>query len=483
VAATPRPPSLVQSALPIVCLVVLLAGSVYLFGDASSAGPNQIALLLSAVVAALVAARNSHPWTAIEAGIVRVIASALGAMLILLTVGALIGTWILAGVVPAMIDYGLVLLTPRVFYAAACAICCLVALATGSSWTTAGTVGVALVGVAAAQDLHLGMAAGAIISGAYFGDKMSPLSDTTNLAPAMAGTDLFTHIRAMVWTTGPALAIALVLFAVVGSTMAAPAETDAVAAIRDALGQSFALGWHLLLPVVLVLVLVIRRVPALPALVAGTLAGAVFAVLFQPDVVVMLADTPGLARPLALVKGVWMALFDGYVSASGNAELDDLLTRGGIGSMLTTIWLIVSAMTFGGVMETSGMLERLGAAVLGAARGTGGLVAATLGTTIGANVVASDQYMAIVLPGRMFRPEFERRGLPPELLSRTLEDGGTITSPLVPWNTCGAFMAQTLGVATVTYAPFAFFNLLNPLVALIYAATGATLPRRQGPAR
>jgi NhaC family Na+:H+ antiporter len=478
VAATPRPPSLAQSALPIASLVVLLAASVYLFGDASSAGPNQIALMLSAVVAALVAARNGHPWVALEAGIVRVISTALGAMLILLTVGALIGAWILAGIVPAMIDYGLWLLTPRVFYAAACAICCLVALATGSSWTTAGTVGVALVGVATAQDLHPGMAAGAIISGAYFGDKMSPLSDTTNLAPAMAGTDLFTHIRAMVWTTVPALVLALVLFAVLGDTMAAPGETSAVAAIQEALGTSFALGWYLLLPVLLVLVLVVRRVPALPALVAGTLAGALFAVAFQPDVVVAYAASPGLARPLALVKGVWMALFDGYVSVSGNAGLDELLTRGGIGSMLTTIWLIVSAMTFGGVMETSGMLERLGAALLGAVRGTGSLVAATLGTAIGANVVASDQYMAIVLPGRMFRPEFERRGLPPELLSRTLEDGGTITSPLVPWNTCGAFMAQTLGVATTSYAPFAFFNLLNPLVALAYAATGVTLTRR-----
>ena len=463
--------------MPVLCLIGMLAASVYLFGDASSAGPNQVALMLSACVAAVIGLYNGHTWAEIEAGIVHTISTAMGAMLILLVVGALIGAWILAGTVPAMIDYGLWLLTPRVFYAAACAICCLVALATGSSWTTAGTVGVALVGVATAQNLHPGLAAGAIISGAYFGDKMSPLSDTTNLAPAMAGTDLFTHIRYMVWTTGPSILLALGLFAVVGATMAAPQDTGGVSQIRDALASQFALGWHLLLPVLLVLGLVVRRVPALPALVLGTLTGGLFAMFFQQDVVLAYADAPGLARSAGLVKGVWISLFDGYRSESGSAVLDDLLSRGGIGSMLPTIWLIASAMTFGGVMETTSMLQRLGAALLGAVQGTGSLVTATLATAFGTNVVASDQYMAIILPGRMFRAEYERRGLPPELLSRSLEDAGTLTSPLVPWNTCGAFMAQTLGVDTFAYAPFAFFNLFNPLVAVLYAATGFTIAR------
>jgi NhaC family Na+:H+ antiporter len=455
----------------------MLAASVYLFGDGSSAGPNQIALMLAGGVAAVVGIRNGFRWTEIEAGIVRGISTAMGAMLILLVVGALIGAWILAGVVPAMIDYGLVLLTPRVFYAAACAICCLVALATGSSWTTAGTVGVALVGVATAQGLHSGLAAGAIISGAYFGDKMSPLSDTTNLAPAMAGTDLFTHIRYMLWTTGPSIVVALVLFAIAGTMMAIPADTGGVDEIRSALDGAFALGWHLLAPVLLVLALVVRRVPAFPALVIGTLVGGLFAMLFQQEVVLAYANAPELPRVVGLIKGVWIALFDGYVSDSGNPVLDDLLTRGGISSMLTTIWLIVSAMTFGGAMETTGLLERLGAALLGAVRGTGSLIVATLATAVGSNVVASDQYMSIVLPGRMFRAEYARRGLPPKLLSRSLEDAGTLTSPLVPWNTCGAFMAQTLGVSTFAYAPFAFFNLLNPVVAVLYAVTGFATER------
>lgn len=473
--AEPRGPSFGNALAPVAALIVMLAASVYLYGDASSAGPNQIALMLSAGVAAVIGIANGHRWSAIERGIVQSISSAMSAMLILLVVGALIGVWILAGIVPAMIDYGLLLLRPRVFYAAACVICCLVALATGSSWTTAGTVGVALVGVATAQGLHPGMATGAIISGAYFGDKMSPLSDTTNLAPAMAGTELFTHIRYMAWTTAPSIGLALVLFAGAGVVMAVPQETASVTALREGLAGQFTLGWHLLLPVALVLGLVVRRMPALPALVLGTLVGGLFAALFQQDVVLVYADTPDLSRPAALVKGVWSALSDGFVSASGNAVLDDLLTRGGISSMLTTIWLIVSAMTFGGVMETTGMLQRLGEALLGTVRGTGSLVAATLGTAFGTNVVASDQYISVVLPGRMFRAEYERRRLEPKVLSRSLEDAGTITSPLVPWNTCGAFMAQTLGVATFAYAPFAFFNLLNPLVALAYAVTGVTL--------
>jgi NhaC family Na+:H+ antiporter len=477
VAKVHRAPSLTQAVVPVLFLVGMLAASVSLFGDASSAGPNQIALMLSAAVAAMVGVRNGFAWSELEAGIVRGISTAMGAMLILLVVGALIGAWILAGIVPVMIDYGLWLLTPRAFYAAACAICCLVALATGSSWTTAGTVGVALVGVATVQGLHLGLAAGAVISGAYFGDKMSPLSDTTNLAPAMAGTDLFTHIRYMTWTTGPSILIALVLFGVVGAMMAVPQETGGVEAIRSALNDGFVLDWHLLLPVALVLALVVRRVPALPALVLGTLAGGLFAMLFQQEVVLAYADEPSLWRPVSLVKGVWISLFDGYVSTSGSPELDELLSRGGISSMLPTIWLIVSAMTFGGVMETTGLLQRLGAALLGAVRGTGTLVGATMATAFSVNVLASDQYMAIVLPGRMYRAEYERRGVPPQVLSRALEDAGTLTSPLVPWNTCGVFMAQVLGVATFTYAPFAFFNLLNPLVAAFYAATGFTITR------
>jgi NhaC family Na+:H+ antiporter len=467
-----RKPTLALSLTPVVALILFLAASVVLFGDSSSSGPNQIALILAAAIASLAGLSLGHPWRTIEKGVVHGISLAMGAILILLVVGALIGSWILAGIVPTMIYYGLQILAPAIFFPSACLLCSLVSIATGSSWTTAGTVGVALIGIAAAQDLNLGLAAGAVISGAYFGDKMSPLSDTTNLAPAMAGTELFTHIRHMTWTTVPSVVIALVLFTVVGLNATAPQDTAAVDTILASLSDSFSIGLHLLLPLALVLYLVARKVPAYPSLLIGALVGCLFAVLFQRDAVLAYAGADGLPTAVALIKGAWMSLFDGYVLESGNPALDDLLSRGGMASMLLTVWLIVSAMMFGAVMETTGMLQRIAEAILGAVRGTGSLIAATLGTAIGMNIIASDQYIAIVLPGRMFRAEYARRGLAPQNLSRTLEDAGTLTSPLVPWNTCGAFMAQTLGVATATYLPFTFFNLINPFVALIYGFVG-----------
>ncbi len=481
-ANTIRPATALQALGPLGLLITLLAGSVYLFGDGSSSGPNQIALMLAAVAGALVGLRNGHPWKAVEDGMRRSISVSMGAILILLVVGALIGTWILAGVVPTMIYYGLLVLSPTVFYATACVICALVSVATGSSWTTAGTIGIALVGIATAQGLHLGLAAGAVISGAYFGDKMSALSDTTNLAPAVAGTDLFTHIRHMVWTTGPSIAAALVLFTAAGLLAPAPADTAELQVVLQALESQYALGPHLLIPVALVLALVVRRVPAFPALLAGALAGAVFAALFQPDTVVAFVAEPDLPRPLAVVKGCWIALFDGFTLDSGNPALDDLLSRGGMSSMLSTIWLILSAMMFGGVMESTGQLEAVARRILRAVRSARSLVWATLLTAFGTNVVASDQYISIVLPGRMFRAEYERRRLDPCNLSRTLEDAGTITSVLIPWNTCGAYMAGALGVATLTYAPFCFFNLINPLVAAFYGWANISIaPREPSP--
>jgi len=282
-----------------------------------------------------------------------------------------------------------------------------------------------------------------------------------------------------VWTTAPSIAIALILFAIVGSLSAAPQDTGSMQQILQALEANFVIRWYLLIPVAVVLTLVVRKVPALPALLVGALLGCLFAVLFQPSTVVTYVGESSFSRPVTLVKGAWMSLFDGYRIASGNEALDGLLTRGGMKSMLSTVWLILSAMSFGAVMETTGMLQRIAATILGAVRGTGSLIAATLGTSIGMNVLASDQYIAIVLPGRMFRAEYERRGLHPKNLSRSLEDAGTLTSPLVPWNTCGAFMAQTLGVATFTYAPFAFFNLVNPFVAAIYGFTGFTIAKAE----
>jgi NhaC family Na+:H+ antiporter len=472
----PHPePSLPLALTPVLFLIALLASSVFLFGDGSSAGPNQIALILAAGVAVLAGVRLGYSWRELERGIVQGISLSMGAVLILLVVGSLIGTWILAGVVPTMIYYGLQILNPAVFYAAACAICCVVSLATGSSWTTASTIGIALIGIAGAQGLSLGLTAGAIISGAYFGDKMSPLSDTTNLAPAMAGTDLFTHIRHMTWTTTPSILLALVIFGLVGFFAAAPAESASLDETLRTLERSFAIGPHLLLPAVLVLVLVMRRMPAFPALLIGALVGAAFAVVFQSRALLVFVGDTDLPRGLALVKGCWTALHAGFTLRSGNEALDTLLSRGGMASMLNTVWLILSAMMFGAVMETTRMLEKLAASILSVVRNTGTLVAATLGTSVAMNVVASDQYIAIVLPGRMFRSEFRRRRLHPKNLSRCLEDAGTLTSPLVPWNTCGAFMSQTLGVATFAYVPFCFFNLINPFVSALYGFTGFTM--------
>jgi NhaC family Na+:H+ antiporter len=470
-------PSLAAALIPVVALIALLASSVYLFGDGSSSGPNQIALILAAAVATVIGLRLGYSWHDLQEGIVHGISLSMAAVLILMVVGSLIGTWILSGVVPTMIYYGLEILSPGVFYAAACVICCLVSLATGSSWTTASTVGIALVGVATAQNLHMGLTAGAIISGAYFGDKMSPLSDTTNLAPAMAGTDLFSHIRHMVWTTTPSLLIALVMFAVAGWMGPRAQETHDLEGILRALESSFHVGPILLLPALLVLILVVKKMPALPALLIGALVGGLFAIVFQQEAVLTFVAAPELPRWVALLKGFWIALFDGFKLESGNAALDELLSRGGMSSMLNTIWLILSAMMFGAVMERTGMLAKIAATILGFVRGTGSLISATLGTSLGMNVLASDQYIAIVLPGRMFREEYRRRGLHPKNLSRCLEDAGTLTSPLVPWNTCGAFMAQTLGVATSVYLPFCFFNLLNPLVSAAYGFTGFTIEK------
>ena len=476
-ASTRHPPSIVESLLPLLILIGMLAASVYLFGDGSSGGPNQIALILAAGVGILIGLRNGYHWKEIERGIVHGISISMGAVLILLVVGSVIGTWILASVVPTMIYYGLLILKPAVFYAAACVICGMVALATGSSWTTAGTIGVALIGIATAQNLHLGLAAGAIISGAYFGDKMSPLSDTTNLAPAVAGTDLFTHIRHMAWTTGPSLLIALVLFTIAGFVVPSPASTEQLNTILDALKANFAIGPHLLLPAVLVIALVVMRVPAFPALLIGALTGCLFAAIFQQAALLKFVGDPSLSTPVAIVKGSWLALASGFKLESGTPALDELLTRGGMESMLSTVWLILSAMMFGGVMETIQALQRIAAGILSLVRGTGSLIAATLATSFGTNVLASDQYIAIVLPGRMFRAEYRRRGLHPKNLSRSLEDAGTMTSALVPWNTCGAFMATTLGVATLTYAPFAFLNWINPLVGAFYGFTGITIAK------
>ncbi|MEZ5464403.1 MAG: Na+/H+ antiporter NhaC [Lysobacteraceae bacterium] len=474
-----RQPSLLQALTPLLFLIISLALSVHLYGDNSSYGANQIVLLLGAGIAGLIGIRNGLRWNDIEDAIVHGVSVATGAMFILLAVGALIGTWILGGVVPTLIFYGVKLLSPSFFYPAACLICAIVGLAIGSSWTVAGTLGVALMGVAQALGLSPAITAGAIISGAYFGDKMSPLSDTTNLAPATAGSELFTHIRHMTWTTLPSIVIALVLFSVFSFGTETHGDGGSFAELDQVLSTQFAMGPHLLIPLVVVFLMAMRKFPALPTIAVGALLGALFAVIFQPDQTVRLAGNAELSKGMALLGGAWHALFDGFSVETGNEAVDSLLSRGGFNSMINTIALIMSAMAFGSVMERTGLLERLARAVLSAVHSTGSLIVATLGTAIGCNVVAADQYMAIVLPGRLYRAEFRKRGLAPVNLSRALEDAGTLTSPLVPWNTCGAYMAATLGIATTAYLPYAFFNLVNPLIAAAMAYAGFRIIRQE----
>ncbi len=452
---------------PIIFLVTLLACSVYLFGADSSYGANQIALVLASCVAALVGRRVGIPWHQAQNGIIDGIGVGLAPVLILLSVGMLIGTWILCGTVPAMIYYGVQVLNPSIFYAASAAICAIVAISIGSSWTVAGTLGIGLMGIAGSFDLSPAITAGAIISGAYFGDKLSPMSDTTNLAAAVTGVDLFDHIRHMLWTTVPSFAIALVIFALIGSADAStPTEVEQLQ--RD-IAVQFNIGLHLLLPLLLMLVLVYKRYPAYPSIIVSALAGGVFALLFQSEAVLKLAGDDGqLSEVFALFKGVWISLFNGYTSDSGNEFLDALLSKGGMSSMLNTVWLILCALGFGGVLERTGILNYLLQLALKWVNSTGSLITTTVLTCVGTNVLAADQFIAVALPGRMYKGAYERRGLSPLNLSRTLEDSATLTSALIPWNTCGAYMSATLGVATFSYAPYAFFNLLCPVIAIAY---------------
>lgn len=466
-----RTPSLLDALIPAVILMGLLSASVYFYGDSSSSGANQIALILTAAVAAIIGIKNGFSWDEIEDGIKSGIVIALKAIMILFSVGSLIGSWIMSGTVPSMIYYAVQLLDPSWFYPAACLICAIVALCIGSSWTVAGTIGIGFIGAATVLDLSLAATAGAVISGAYFGDKMSPLSDTTNLAAAAANTDLFTHIRHMLWTTTPSFVIALILFTWVGSQHSGGGELDTLSGTMQALQGQFDIGIYLLLPLAVVFIMAYKQFPVLPSIWTGIMLGLLFAVIFQPSSVAAMGAAEDLGSALQMVKGSWTVLFDGYKSSTGDSSIDDLLTRGGMSSMLNTVWLIICAMIFSAIMEKTGILARLVNSLINLASSTGSLIFTTVCTGIGVNLVSSDQYIAVVIPGRMYQLEFEKRGLAPQNLSRAIEDSATITSPLVPWNTCGVFMAGTLGVATFAYLPFCFFNLISPLMTTLYGFT------------
>ena len=463
-----------EALIPVVALLGLVGLSYYLFGDAGMDGPNQVALVVATMIAVLVAKRRGFSLGDLGEAAVASVATGIGAIFILFAVGALIGTWALSGTLAAMVYYGLQILSPNYFYLTAAAICAAVSFGIGSSWTVAGTIGIGFMGIAGSMGLDPAITAGAIISGAYLGDTTSPLSDSANLAAGVAGTDLYRHLGETFATSGMALAIALAFFWFFGQT---GIEID----VRPKLAlidRSFHISLILFIPLLIVVGLAVLKLPPFTTIFVGALAGGIVAVALAPERVIAFAD-PGNEVPywLGLIKGVWLALARGYVSSSGDPALDQLSTRGGMGSMLETIWLVITALAFGGVAERSGILNRLTAPIVRAARSTGSLVAALVATVFATNVATADQYLAIVLPGRMFKQAFADRGLAPAVLSRSVGASATPSSALVPWNSCGAYMSATLGVATFSYAPYAIFNFASPLLTIFAAFIGFRLLR------
>ena len=461
--------------LPIIVLIVLLAYNVFLYGDNSLGGANQLALLFAAATASFVGVKYGSSWETILNGASKSISSTTPALIILLLIGSLAGTWLLSGIIPAMIYYGLQILNPKIFLFATAIITAIVSLATGSSWSTIATIGIALLGIGQALGLPVGLTGGAIISGAYFGDKMSPLSDTTNLAPAMAGTDLFTHIRYMMYTTIPSFTITLIIFLVIGFSYTT-SEAQDINVLLSAISNSFNIsGWLFLVPV-LVIALIIKKTPAIPALLAGTILGGIFAVIFQPEVVMSITNAETLNFSSAYMA-VINAMGSDIAITTDNEMINNLLSTSGMAGMLNTIWLIICAMVFSGAMEAAGLLRRVAEPIIQYAESTGSLIATTVGTCVFFNITASDQYLSIVVPGRMFADTYKEKGLAPENLSRTLEDSGTVTSVLVPWNTCGATQSAVLGVATFAYLPFCFFNIISPLMTIAYGYFGIKIKK------
>ena len=463
-----QPISLTLALTPLVLLVILLGINVFYFGDASLDGSNQFILLVGGFLAALVGFYQKVSYEDMMDAVSNNLKSTSGSLLILLMVGALSGSWLISGIIPSMIFYGIKILNPTVFLAASVVISALISVATGSSWTTSATVGIALIGIGNAMGVPVGMTAGAIISGAYFGDKMSPLSDTTNLAPVMAGGELFSHIRYMTYTTIPSIAITLIVFIVLSLGLKVNGTVE-TASLNAAIEERFFISPILFIVPVLVVLMIVKKTPPLIALLAGTLLGGVVALIFQPSLVASITGANSLNLENGY-KGMLTAFTTDVSISTSNEALNDLFNSGGMAGMLGTIWLIVCAMVFGGVMEAIGALNRITQSLLSLAQSTFGLFASTVASCLAINLTASDQYLAIVVPGKMFSKAYKDRGLAPENLSRTLEDSGTVTSALIPWNTCGAYHSSVLGVPVFEYFIFAVFNYVSPFVTLIFAA-------------
>lgn len=460
--------SIYEALVPVLILIILLAYNVSVFGDDALSGSNQFILLMGGAVAAIVGFRNKVTYKKMMGKVADNLHSTSGALIILLLVGALAGTWLISGIIPSMIYYGLKILNPTIFLPATVIICSIISVATGSSWTTSATVGIALVGIGKTIGLPPGLVAGAVISGAYFGDKMSPLSDTTNLAPAIAGSDLFTHIRYMAITTIPSIIITIIVFTIIGLTYTTSGVADSEG-ILTSIKESFNItGWVFIVPLIVIL-LIIKKTEPLIALLIGTLLGAVSALIFQPQIILQLTQSETLNFQSAY-KAIMNAITVDTAIQTTNKDLNDLFTSGGMKGMLGTIWLIICAMVFGGIMEAIGALARISQSLLKIATSIFGLFASTVFSCLAINVTASDQYLAIVVPGKMFAKAYRDKGLAPENLSRTLEDAGTVTSALVPWNTCGAYQSGVLGVSVADYFIYAVFNYLSPVMTLIFAA-------------
>lgn len=450
-----RDPYIWEALISLVSLVAGISVSIVVYG----ADPH-IPMLLGVFVAAVIAWRAGFEWQVIQDGMLKGIANSLLAIVILCIIGILIGVWILSGVVPTMLYYGLKILHPKIFLPATVLICSICSLATGTSWGTTGTIGVALIGIGSGLGFPLPLVAGAVLSGAYFGDKMSPLSDTTNLAPAMAGTDLYTHIKHMAYTTGVSYGLTLIIEIIIGLFYSGgSADIETVTQILTTLDSEFNINIVFLLPPVLVMVCAFKKIPAIPGITMGVLSAAVLGFLFQGN---------GFGDFLS-------AGYGGYTSSTGVEAVDSLLTKGGFSSMLYAISIVICAMMFGGIMEHTNQLKVIVNKILQKAQSNGALITATVLTGLGANIVLCDQYMAVVMAGRMYAQAYPDRGLHPKNLSRAVEDSATVTGCLVPWNSGGAYQSATLGVATIAYLPFAFFNWLSPLVTLVYGWLGITI--------
>ena len=460
--------SLRESLIPVVILISLLGYNVYVYGDEAMSGSNQFILLIGAAIASIVGLQKGILFKSMIDAVSSNIKSITGAILILLFVGALSGTWLLSGIIPSMIYYGLQILHPSIFLPSCLIICAIISISTGSSWTTSATVGIALIGIGRAIEIPEGMVAGAVISGAYFGDKLSPLSDTTNLAPAVSGSDLFTHIKYLTITTVPTIIITLIILSIINFFIISTGPTDHQS-LLNTINNTFTISPILFIVPLIVIFMIFKKTPPLIALFIGTVLGGLFAVIFQSSIINGLSGDSELT-----FKGAYMAVINSMTVNtfidSGDPVLNKLFSSGGMKGMLNTIWLVICAMVFGGIMESIGALKKISSSLLELGKSTFSIFASTVASCLAINLTASDQYLSIVIPGKMFSKAYKDKDLAPENLSRTLEDSGTVTSVLIPWNTCGAYHSGVLGVSVGEYFIYAIFNWLSPFTTLLFAA-------------